>query len=116
MLHAGIEKESLRTPYEILVDELPGKYHAKLAVVSGPSFAKEIGIGLPTSVTCAAHDSEAGRFGRVLKTLQGFLSTYKAIYGISWIFCHWIFCFCEVLVHPCRYYFCSRWQSRFKWP
>lgn len=68
VLRAGIEKESLRTPYEILVDELPGKYHAKLAVVSGPSFAKEIGIGLPTSVTCASHDSEAGRFARVLKT------------------------------------------------
>lgn len=57
----GIEQESLRTPYEILVDELPGKYHSKLAVVSGPSFAKEIGVGLPTSVTCAAQDAEVAK-------------------------------------------------------
>ena len=57
----GIEQQSLRTPYEILVDELPGKYHAKLAVVSGPSFAKEIGVGLPTSVTCAAQDIEVAK-------------------------------------------------------
>ena len=47
----GIEQESLRTPYEILVDELPGKYHAKLAVVSGPSFAKEIGVAQQCQVT-----------------------------------------------------------------
>eukprot|EP00434_Breviolum_minutum_P014133 symbB.v1.2.012461.t1/scaffold858.1/size157433/9 len=68
----GIEKESLRTPYEILVDELPGKYHAKLAVVSGPSFAKEIGIGLPTSVTCAAHDSEVAKQVQVALATRNF--------------------------------------------
>ena len=65
----GIEQDSLRTPYEILVDELPGKYHAKLAVVSGPSFAKEIGVGLPTSVTCAAQDAD------VAKQIQKALAT-----------------------------------------
>lgn len=68
----GIEKESLRTPYEILVDELPGKYHAKLAVVSGPSFAKEIGVGLPTSVTCAAHDSEVAKQVQVTLATRNF--------------------------------------------
>ncbi|CAJ1455845.1 unnamed protein product [Effrenium voratum] len=30
-------------------------------VVSGPSFAKEIGVGLPTSVTCAAQDAEVAK-------------------------------------------------------
>lgn len=50
----GIEESTLRTPYEVLVDELPGKYHSQLCVVSGPSFAKEVAAGLPTNVTCAA--------------------------------------------------------------
>jgi len=28
---------------------------------------------------------------------MGRWSTHKAIYGISWIFCYWVFCFCEIL-------------------
>lgn len=55
----GIEESTLRTPYEVLLDELPGKYHAKLCVVSGPSFAKEVAKGLPTSVTCAGEPAVA---------------------------------------------------------
>jgi len=57
----GIEQSTLRTPYEILVDELPGKFHDSLAVVSGPSFAKEVAAGLPTNVTCAASNPECAR-------------------------------------------------------
>lgn len=65
----GIEESSLRTPYEILVDELPGKYHKMLCVISGPSFAKEVAMGLPTSVTCAAEHPE------VAKQVQDAVST-----------------------------------------
>jgi glycerol-3-phosphate dehydrogenase len=65
----GIEQSTLRTPYEILVDEFPGKFHDKLAVISGPSFAKEVAAGLPTNVTCAAVNPECA------KTVQGALST-----------------------------------------
>ena len=54
----GIENISLMTPMEIMLDELPGKYHKYLAVLSGPSFAKEVGLGWPTNVTVAAKDIE----------------------------------------------------------
>lgn len=57
----GIEESTLRTPYEVLMDELPGKYHAQLTVVSGPSFAKEVAAGLPTNVTCAAVKMEVAQ-------------------------------------------------------
>jgi len=50
----GIEQGTLLTPYEILTAELPGKYHDMLCAVSGPSFAKEVAKGLPTSVLCAS--------------------------------------------------------------
>jgi len=50
----GIEQGTLLTPYEILVAELPGKYHDMLCAVSGPSFAKEVAKGLPTNVLCAS--------------------------------------------------------------
>lgn len=50
----GIEESSLMTPFEILRDELPGKFHPWLACLSGPSFAKEVALGLPTNVVVAA--------------------------------------------------------------
>jgi len=65
----GIEENTLRTPYEILVDELPGKYHGQLAVLSGPSFAKEIAGGLPTNATCASKCND------VAIRVQSFVST-----------------------------------------
>eukprot|EP00002_Diphylleia_rotans_P028939 TRINITY_DN5854_c0_g1_i1.p1 TRINITY_DN5854_c0_g1~~TRINITY_DN5854_c0_g1_i1.p1 ORF type:complete len:342 (+),score=87.16 TRINITY_DN5854_c0_g1_i1:51-1076(+) len=51
----GIENDTLLTPYEILIEELPGKYHASLAALSGPSFAKEVSEFKPTNVTIASH-------------------------------------------------------------
>jgi glycerol-3-phosphate dehydrogenase (NAD(P)+) len=55
----GIENESLATMDEVLKDVLPGKIGARLAFLSGPSFAKEVGIGLPTAVVMASRDRHA---------------------------------------------------------
>jgi glycerol-3-phosphate dehydrogenase (NAD(P)+) len=52
----GIENESLATMDEVLKDVLPGKIGSQLAFLSGPSFAKEVGIGLPTAVVMASRD------------------------------------------------------------
>eukprot|EP00123_Amoebidium_parasiticum_P017426 comp23849_c0_seq1/m.41670 comp23849_c0_seq1/g.41670 ORF comp23849_c0_seq1/g.41670 comp23849_c0_seq1/m.41670 type:complete len:342 (-) comp23849_c0_seq1:174-1199(-) len=54
----GIEKDTLDTPWEIVRDELPGKYTRYLGCMSGPSFAKEVALGMPTNVTVASHDPE----------------------------------------------------------
>lgn len=51
----GIEEGTLLTPTEVLEDVLPEHYHPWLAVLSGPSFAKELVKGAPTAVTVAAH-------------------------------------------------------------
>jgi len=48
---------------EVLGDSLP------LAVLSGPTFAKEVGEGLPTALTVAANDSEFA--GDLAKALSG---------------------------------------------
>jgi NAD-dependent glycerol-3-phosphate dehydrogenase len=50
----GIELSSLQLPYDILKDELPGKYSKYICVLSGPSFAKEIAAKNPTSVVVAS--------------------------------------------------------------
>jgi len=53
----GIEVTTGETPFEMMLSELPGKYHKHFAVLAGPSFAKEIMDGQPTNVVVAAHDA-----------------------------------------------------------
>jgi glycerol-3-phosphate dehydrogenase (NAD(P)+) len=60
----GIELESLMTMSEVLEDVLPVPLHPYVAVLSGPSFAKEVAKGLPTAVTVAA------RWERIAKQVQ----------------------------------------------
>lgn len=54
----GIEVGSLQTPFEIVRDELPGKYTKWLGVLAGPSFAKEMMRGQPTNVAVASEDPQ----------------------------------------------------------
>lgn len=55
-------QDTLDTPYEIVRDELPGKFGKYLACISGPSFAKEVALDQPTNVTCAAVDQTVAEF------------------------------------------------------
>jgi glycerol-3-phosphate dehydrogenase (NAD(P)+) len=60
----GIELDTLMTMSEVLEDVLPVPLHPYIAVLSGPSFAKEVAKGLPTAVTVAA------RWDRIAKQVQ----------------------------------------------
>ncbi len=50
----GIENDTLLTMTEVLESILPIELHPYLAVLSGPSFAKELAQGMPTVVTIAS--------------------------------------------------------------
>ena len=50
----GIENETLLTMTEVLESCLPEELHPYVAVLSGPSFAKEMVQGMPTIVTIAS--------------------------------------------------------------
>ncbi len=50
----GIENDTLLTMTEVLEDVLPALLHPYLCVLSGPSFAREVGLGLPTAVSVAS--------------------------------------------------------------
>jgi glycerol-3-phosphate dehydrogenase (NAD(P)+) len=52
----GIEKGSGKLVTEVAAETAPG---APLAILSGPSFARDVGRGLPTAVTIAAKDGLA---------------------------------------------------------
>jgi glycerol-3-phosphate dehydrogenase (NAD(P)+) len=54
----GIERGTRRFMSEVVAEELP---QARIAVLSGPSFAADVCRGLPTAVTLAAKDEELAR-------------------------------------------------------
>ena len=65
----GIENETLLTMTQLLEDCLPEEYHPHIAILSGPSFAKEMAAGMPTVVTVAAH------YEKVAQKVQAALQT-----------------------------------------
>lgn len=52
----GLEPESCKLMHEVFAEALGHDY--PYAIISGPTFAKEVGKGMPTAVTVAAEDPE----------------------------------------------------------
>jgi glycerol-3-phosphate dehydrogenase (NAD(P)+) len=65
----GIENESLSTMTEVLEQSLPEAFSPHIAVLSGPSFAREMMLRLPTVVTVAS------RFEKTAREVQGLFSS-----------------------------------------
>lgn len=55
----GIEENSLMTLSEIIEEEIP---QAEVAVLSGPSHAEEVGMGMPTAIVAGAHRKETAEY------------------------------------------------------
>ncbi len=60
-LAKGVENGTLRRMTEVLAEELPGA-SSRLAVLSGPTFAREVAEGKPTGATVASHDAGLAAF------------------------------------------------------
>jgi glycerol-3-phosphate dehydrogenase (NAD(P)+) len=54
----GFELGSGKLPHQVVSEILP---HRAGAVLSGPTFAREVGAGLPTALTVASHDEHFAR-------------------------------------------------------
>ena len=52
----GIEDETLLTMSGVIEETVPPEIHRRLVALSGPSFAKEVAMGVPTVVVSACHD------------------------------------------------------------
>jgi len=52
----GFELTTGKLPHQVVAEELGDKH--PLAVLSGPTFAREVGEGLPTAMTIAANDDD----------------------------------------------------------
>ncbi|HEX9298023.1 MAG TPA: NAD(P)H-dependent glycerol-3-phosphate dehydrogenase [Polyangiaceae bacterium] len=53
----GIENDSLMLMHEVILDVLGPRFDRRIAVLSGPSFAHEVGMGLPTAIVAASTSS-----------------------------------------------------------
>lgn len=58
-LSKGLENDTLKRLSEVYKEEIP---NAKIAVMSGPSHAEEVGVGLPTTNVVASDDIEVAKF------------------------------------------------------
>jgi glycerol-3-phosphate dehydrogenase (NAD(P)+) len=65
----GIENGTLCTMTEVLEQCLPESYHPHIAVLSGPSFAKEMVLRMPTVVTVAS------KFENTARAAQGMFAS-----------------------------------------
>jgi glycerol-3-phosphate dehydrogenase (NAD(P)+) len=65
----GIETDSLSLMTDVMKQTLPSSVHPYLAVLSGPSFAREVAQGSPTLVTLASENNS------VAQELQGVFTT-----------------------------------------
>lgn len=54
----GIENETLLLVSGIFEDVLPSKFHPFLCYLSGPSFAREVALQMPTAVTIASYNHQ----------------------------------------------------------
>lgn len=57
----GIEQETCFTMGEVAEDVLPKDFHRPLCCLSGPSFAREVALAMPTAVTVASRSQKAAR-------------------------------------------------------
>ncbi len=80
----GIEQETLCTMHQVLKEELPGKHHHGISVLSGPSFAIEVARRYPTNVTVAAEDhAVAQRVQRSLATRDFRIYSSTDVLGVE---------------------------------
>lgn len=52
----GIENDTLMTMAEVMEDVLPKAFHGRMSYLSGPSFAREVCLKMPTAVCIASRD------------------------------------------------------------
>ncbi|GFO56777.1 glycerol-3-phosphate dehydrogenase [NAD(P)+] [Geomonas sp. Red276] len=71
----GIEVDTLDTVSQIYQEILPPELYARFAALSGPSFAREVALEMPTAVTAAAGSEEIAR-----RVQEAFTTSFFRVY------------------------------------
>jgi len=80
----GIENDSLMLLSQVFEAELPTGLHAQIGFLSGPSFAREVSLGMPTAVVAAARVMQtAERIQEIFSTPKFRVYTHTDIIGVE---------------------------------
>ena len=80
----GIEEDRLARMSEILVETLPHEAGRRVAVLSGPTFAQEVGLGRPTAAVVASADPQVAHQLQVALSTPTFrLYTQRDVAGVE---------------------------------
>ncbi len=80
----GVELDTLKTMSQVFAELLPPELYARFAVLSGPSFAREVALEMPTAVVAAAADAAiAGRVQQSFNTSFFRLYTNNDVIGVE---------------------------------
>ena len=80
MCAKGFEAETLKTLDEVIEEELPNN---KYGVLSGPSHAEEVSIGIPTALVIASKDEVKGKIAEVFKSNLIRIYTSSDVKGVE---------------------------------
>src|SRR5262249_31910255 len=80
----GIENGSLMRMSEVLSDALSARFAPRLVALSGPSFAREVALGVPTAIVAASLSGEWAREVQVAFSSHGFrIYTNNDVAGVE---------------------------------
>ena len=80
----GIENNSLMLLSQVFEEVLPPQMHKLIGFLSGPSFAKEVSLGMPTAVVAAARDEQvAEKIQQTFSTARFRVYTHSDIIGVE---------------------------------
>lgn len=80
----GIENDTLKLLSDVFEDILPVEMHERLGYLSGPSFAREVSLGMPTAVVAAARQREVAEMIQSTFSTESFrVYTHDDIIGVE---------------------------------
>lgn len=80
----GIENDSLMLLSQVFEELLPQKMHRNLGFLSGPSFAREVSMGMPTAVVAAAQEiTIAEQIQDIFSTPKFRVYTHNDVIGVE---------------------------------
>ena len=80
----GIEQGTHMLMHQVTVDELGAEHAGRVAVLSGPSHAEEVSLGMPTAVTAAAESMEvAGQVQRLFMAPRFRVYSHADVLGVE---------------------------------
>ncbi len=80
----GIENDSLMLLSQVFEEVLPQRFHTRIGFVSGPSFAREVSLGMPTAVVAAAREyAVAEQIQQIFSTDRFRVYTSNDIVGVE---------------------------------